>query len=372
MVPLFPNIDPIPLPAPVGFFKFFDDVTLTLHFLFLHLLLGGLVLGIIWNFLGHMRKSSTAIESSGVVLSRLPILMTYVINLGVPPLLFAQVLYGRAIYTSSLLIGFYWIGVIPALIIGYFLLYYAGKKSDSKKVWWFWGLLSLTCFLYVGKVYATNMTLMLNPEVWAGMYNKTTMGTALPPYDPTRVSRFLLMMTASLGFGGLGISLYATKKSLREDVRIFLRKWGGVGAIIGLVLLLASGCWAYQVQPDYVRGALSGSPIYGLLMVTWFLCVMGSLMAAGALVWQPQYWSFGRGVWVVTPSVLAVGVYVVIRDYVRDVTLQHKGFDVWQSAVNTNWVVVGLFLGTAMVGVAVLLWLAKIIRQVKSVEERYV
>ncbi len=27
--------------------------------------------------------------------------MTYVINLGVPPLLFAQVLYGRAIYTSS-------------------------------------------------------------------------------------------------------------------------------------------------------------------------------------------------------------------------------------------------------------------------------
>ena len=33
---------------------------------------------------------------------RLTVVMTYVINLGVPPLLFAQVLYGRALYTSSI------------------------------------------------------------------------------------------------------------------------------------------------------------------------------------------------------------------------------------------------------------------------------
>jgi len=31
--------------------------------------------------------------------------MTFVINLAVPPLLFAQVLYGRALYTSSVLIA---------------------------------------------------------------------------------------------------------------------------------------------------------------------------------------------------------------------------------------------------------------------------
>ena len=37
--------------------------------------------------------------------ARLTVVMTFVINLGVPPLLFAQVLYGRALYTSSVLIG---------------------------------------------------------------------------------------------------------------------------------------------------------------------------------------------------------------------------------------------------------------------------
>jgi hypothetical protein len=43
---------------------------------------------------------------------RLPIVMTYVINLGVPPLLFTQVLYGQALYTSSVLIGLWLISVI--------------------------------------------------------------------------------------------------------------------------------------------------------------------------------------------------------------------------------------------------------------------
>jgi predicted permease len=49
--------------------------------------------------------------------------MTFVINLAVPPLLFAQVLYGRALYTSSVLIGLYWISIIGLLMLAYWLLY---------------------------------------------------------------------------------------------------------------------------------------------------------------------------------------------------------------------------------------------------------
>ncbi len=54
---------------------------------------------------------------------RLTVVMTFVINLGVPPLLFAQVLYGRALYTSSVLIGLYWIAIVPTLMLTYWLLY---------------------------------------------------------------------------------------------------------------------------------------------------------------------------------------------------------------------------------------------------------
>jgi hypothetical protein len=367
----FPHIDPIPLPAPVGFFKFFLDLTLTLHFLFVHILVGGLVLAILWNWLGHLKKSPVQVAASGVALSRLPILMTYVINLGVPPLLFTQVLYGRALYTGSLLVGPYWFGIIFALMTGYFLLYHAGKLSTQGKAWWPWGILSLICIMYVGKIYSTVMTLMLTPEVWHGMYDVTARGTNFPPYDPTRTPRFLLMMAASLGFGGLAMALYATKQALKDEVKSYLRQAGGLGGLTGLLLLLAAGVWAFQSQPDFVRAALTGSSLFSTLLATWVVAVLASLIGALTLVKQPQRWTLARGVLTVAPPAVAVAAYVIIRDQVRDVTLGYKGFDVWQSTVNTNWLVVGLFLGSAVVGAAVLLWVLSVVCQARTVEENY-
>ena len=61
---LFPAIDPIPLPAPVWLFKVLHDLTLTLHFSFLSLLIGGLFLGMVWNFLGHALKNNQSITAS--------------------------------------------------------------------------------------------------------------------------------------------------------------------------------------------------------------------------------------------------------------------------------------------------------------------
>ena len=68
---------------------------------------------------------------------RLTVVMTYVINLGVPPLLFAQVLYGRALYTSSVLIGLYWISIIVILTLTYWLLYrFSARLEAGKSAWW--------------------------------------------------------------------------------------------------------------------------------------------------------------------------------------------------------------------------------------------
>ena len=105
----FPTVDPIPLPAPVWLFKLLHIVTLMLHFTAVQILLGGMLLAIIWNIFG--REDSAAREASNSIIKKIPTVMTYVINFGVPPLLFAQVLYGRALYTSSVLLGFYWFSV---------------------------------------------------------------------------------------------------------------------------------------------------------------------------------------------------------------------------------------------------------------------
>src|SRR5580700_11387248 len=108
----FPAVDPIPLPAPVWLLKLLHIVTLSLHFVAVEMLLGGLLLAVLLSLLS---KSVHAHVTARALAKRLTIVMTFVINLGVPPLLFAQVLYGRALYTSSVLIGIYWISIIAVL-----------------------------------------------------------------------------------------------------------------------------------------------------------------------------------------------------------------------------------------------------------------
>ncbi len=115
----FPVLDPIPLPAPIWLIKLLHIVTLALHFVAVEMLLGGLLIAVL---LSLFRKSPHASVTARALAKRLTVVMTYVINLGVPPLLFAQVLYGRALYTSSVLIGVYWISIVAVLMLTYWLV----------------------------------------------------------------------------------------------------------------------------------------------------------------------------------------------------------------------------------------------------------
>src|ERR1035438_2111242 len=114
----FPAVDPIPLPAPIWLLKLLHIVTLSLHFVAVEMLLGGLLLAVI---LSVFKNPPVSHVTARALARRLTVVMTYVINLGVPPLLFAQVLYGRALYTSSVLIGIYWMSIIAILTLTYWL-----------------------------------------------------------------------------------------------------------------------------------------------------------------------------------------------------------------------------------------------------------
>ena len=95
----FPAVDPIPLPAPIWLLKLLHIVTLALHFVAVEMLLGGLLIAVGLS----LSRNPAARVTARALARRLTVVMTYVINLGVPPLLFAQVLYGRALYTSMML-----------------------------------------------------------------------------------------------------------------------------------------------------------------------------------------------------------------------------------------------------------------------------
>ncbi len=368
----YPAVDPIPLPAPVWLMKLLHVVTLALHFVAVEMLLGGLLLAVLLSLFGRSFQSRVAARA---LARRLTVVMTYVINLGVPPLLFAQVLYGRALYTSSVLIGLYWIALVPTLILTYWLLYKFSARLDKGKSAWWVGLIAWLLAGSVARMLSTNMTLMLRPEVWRAMYSASAMGAFLPTGDPTLTPRWLLMLAGGLLIGGLWLVYLAGRSTLTAEEKQFLAGLGGkVAAAFGLVYL-AAGLWAANVQPEAVKAGLAhgvaGHALYryeGLAGYGWIALVavavlVGAIAGFGKIAVSWIGWTGALA------ALLMEILFTVYRDGVRDVTLLSKGYDVWDRTVVTNWGVVGLFLVLFVGGLGVIAWLVSVVARAQKTME---
>jgi hypothetical protein len=294
--------------------------------------------------------------------------MTYVINLGVPPLLFAQVLYGRALYTSSVLIGAYWISIIAILTLTYWLLYqFSGRLEAGRSAWWA-GLSAWVLAGFIARLLSTNMTLMLRPEVWRQMYSASGAGIYLPTGDPTLTPRWLLMMSGGLFIGGLWMVYLAGRSTFTSEEKQFVAGLGGkVAAFFGLIYL-AAGIWAASVQPEAVKTGLAHHSLYrfaGFAGYGWLaLVVVAVLVAAIAGFGKVAAgWIGWAGALVALLVEMTLTAY---RDGVRDLTLLSKGFDVWDRAVVTNWSVVGLFLVLFVASLGVIGWLISVVARAQK------
>lgn len=360
----FPAVDPIPLPAPIWLFKLLHIVTLALHFVAVEMLLGGLLLAVLLSLF----RSPVSRVAARAIARRLTVVMTFVINLGVPPLLFAQVLYGRALYTSSILIGVYWISIIGILTLTYWLLYQFSARLDAGKSAWWAGLSAWLLAGFIARLLSTNMTLMLRPEIWRDMYSASAAGRFLPTGDPTLTPRWLLMLAGGLFVGGLWLVYLSARSTFTEEEKKFLAGLGGKVAAFCGVAYLAAGIWAAGLQPDAVKVGLASHPLYHFASFAGYgwlaLVVLAILVGAAA--------GFARLVanWLAwTGALLAVLVeiaFTVYRDAVRDLTLLSKGYDVWDRVVVTNWSVVGLFLVLFVAGLGVIGWLVSVVARAQK------
>jgi hypothetical protein len=365
----FPALDPIPLPAPVWLFKVLHVLLLSLHFVAVHLLIGGLVVAFLWNLLGWLRRDEEYRAASGELAGYLPVVMTYVINLGVPPLLFTQVLYGVALYTSSILIGAYWISVIFLLIVLYGLLYVMTQRATTQRAWWGLALISVILAVSVAKIYVTNMTLMIRPEVWLELYRAHPRGTVLPPHDPTIIPRWLFMIVGALTVTGAGLVALAQRRIFCAARQALLAGWGGRLLVVFAPVWMAAGWWVWHNQPGAVAERMMEGVVFPRLGTAWMV-VAGVLGVAG---WLAQ-WRKNR-----TPLMLASGVAllalvadalaVIFRDGLRDATLAIKGFNLWGQAVQMNVQVLVIFGVPLVVGLAVVAWLVVVMARARPAAE---
>lgn len=369
-MPQFPAVDPIPLPAPVWLFKALHNLTLALHLASVELLLGGLSVGLLFLLLSRVRQSAEMQQASGILAHRLPTLMAFVINLGIPPLLFAQVLYGRALYTSSVLIGAFWISVIFLLIASYYGLYVAAKRAGARESWAGPGFAALLLALSIAFIYSNNMTLMIRPQAWVSMYQASPAGLQLNSGDPTLLARWLFFIAGSFPAAGAALLLLSLRSAFGDGVCSLLRRWGSISILAGLVVQAACGYLALSAQPQGVMAGVMGDALYRSFAYAWpvtavLMILFGLLASRGS---GPR---LAMAVACALQAFLNIASTVMIRDGIRDVTLRAAGFEVWNRQVVTNWSVVILFLVLFVGALAVIGYLISVVAKARRIEEKY-
>lgn len=353
----FPSPDPIPLPAPVWFFKLLHATVLSLHFVTVQWVLGWLFAGVVWNLWGRARRDALMVHGSTQIAHSLPLVMTYLINFGIPPLLFTQVLYGSFLYTSSVLIGAWWISVVFGVIVTYSALYAANHRAAQSRSWWGLGLLALATAILIARIYSSNMTLMLRPEAWVEMFRSHPSGTVLPGHDPTLTPRWLMMLAGSVTLGGLMLVIKGTRQKTNAALKAFLVSRGGGMAALGALLQSAAAWAVLQNQPEAVQAQLAQNAFYHPIP-----CVWGALATAVALfgllaVARRKTASGGLAFAAGLLGFLLTATTVVYRDGIRDLTLLTHGYNVWTLPVVANWPLVALFLGVFLLGLGCVGWM---------------
>ena len=364
----FPHADPIPIPAPIWLMKVLSLLTLALHFFAVQILIGSLVAAIYFSLKSKGTSGDSMKGAALVVSRRLPIVMTYVINLGIPPLLFAQVLYGRALYTSSVLIAVQWIAVIFLVMGCYWLLYRMSDRSMKGLPIHWHGIGALLLAAYVGHIYSANMTLMLRPEVWQEMYAKTASGLQRAPHDPTADTRLLFVLMGGFLVGGFWLALNSKAKSVSEDVGAVLKSTGALLAMVGGIGELATGYLAYSAQPATVLAGLH-TPLYQVSSIVWGVGFLLALVA-GVLLFVQKTGGVLMTIVGALGAFLGVAGAVIVRDGIRDVTLLGKGFDVWNRQEASNWFVIILFVLLFVAGLVAIGWLLSVMKSAKPIPEQ--
>ncbi|MFA9393341.1 MAG: hypothetical protein ACERJ1_01295 [Halodesulfovibrio sp.] len=306
---LIPAPDALPIAA--GWLEGLLIITFALHILLVNTVLGG---AIVCSVRSVVSKNSFSIKKVSKVL---PSLFALAVNLGVAPLLFVQMLYGQYMYTSSILMGVYWLSVVFLAIIAYYALYvfagrYGGHSKFSLSIF-----LSSAAMLCIGLVMSNNMTLMLRPDVWSA-YFASPDGTILNFDDPTMGLRYLHVVVASIAVGGLVLALVARYKMAQESPELAVQEERlglNIFLFASLVQILV-GVTLYFALPAHVHTLFSGGSEF----------YTGSLLIALAFVAMLLFQAAARNLYgTITTLVFTVLVMAGLRALIRKAMLDPYG-----------------------------------------------
>jgi hypothetical protein len=349
-----PTLDPIPLPAPYWAFELLLIVTFSLHILAMNFLLGGTVLALA----SRWGKREFANRMLGDIAGKLPVLLPATVTLGVAPLLFLQVIYGRFFYTSSVVIAWPWLLALLMLTIAYYGYYYASARAHRGDGLGRWTLLaSFLLVAAIGFLFSTNLTLSQTPAAWAGKYFANPGGWHLNLSEPTLAPRYLHFFIAAVAVGGLLLMLIAwLKQDAGAEYRRALFQFGGKAFEYATMAQFAIGFWFLLSLPRQHLMLFMGDSAFGtFLLLAGIGAAVAAIVVVARAVRQDAYGLGAVGGTALTA--VAVIAMVTMRDILRNAYLKPY-FQPESFVVQTQWTVLPLFLAVFLAGVV--LWLAMV------------
>jgi hypothetical protein len=359
MTPVIPLADPLPLPAPVGLLWALLQVTFLLHLIAMNVVLGGSLLALHWRFSRRTEGASHRAALLAFFARALPVAVAAAVTLGVAPLLFVQVLYGRLFFTSSILMAWYWLAVVPLLIVAYYGSYLLALRGDAL------GGRARAVAAGVAAVFASvaflqvsNATRALRPDTFLAAYRANGRGVLLNLGDPTFWPRYLHVLVGAVAVASLGVALYGVLRHAQEPrIAAWAIRRGttvfGVATctniFVGMLFLLA--------QPKSTLIRLVGGDAWAMALLA--LGIVLGIAAGGVALLALGAKNAVRATWAQVGLLAAtLVVMLLLRDQVRQIALREAGFE-HPARVATQWGPLAAFVVLFVAAAATIGWMAR-------------
>lgn len=352
---IIPHPDPLPLPAPAGLVWFLLVLTFILHLLPMNFILGGSIVAL---FLG--RGDDNPRQAVRSFLARgMPPMVAAAVSFGVAPLLLTQVLFGRLFFSSSVLMAWYWISVIPLLIVAYYgtyLVSFKGRRLGAARP-----LVSAVIaliFLAIAFIYTGNMSLMIAPQRFAELHGASASGTAYPFADSALAPRWLHMVFGALAVTGLVIAFYGARR-LRDDEETgrYAVRLGCHWFLASAVVNIGVGLWWLMALPrEAMLRFMGGSPLASASLGLGVVLVLGALV----VVQEARKSEAPMKPLLMGSGLAAAGLVfmVLMRDQVRQGALGAAGYALpeW---LEPKWGQLSVFIVLLLLAAVTVVWMVR-------------
>lgn len=359
MTMTIPAADPLPLPAPPWLMWGFLMLTFFIHILAMNFILGGSIIALIARVRG---KGSEDLSRLARWIGKvLPTIVAATVTFGVAPLLFLQVLYGRLLFSSAVLMAWYWLAVVPLLILAYYGTYVIAYQKGALDRWLIpIGTAVAAILAAIAFIYSNNMTLMLRPDRFLPMFIEDARGVQLNTGDPTLLPRYLHMLLGAIAVAGLFVAIYGLFVS-RKDVAHgnWAMRHGAIWFAAATAGNLLAGLWWFGALPREVMlrfvGGDPAATFWAFAGATAGLAAVWMMVSAIRASQPALFVKWGTGL-----TAFTLVAMLVSRDQVRDGMLRMAQFQpaTW---IEPQWGVIAIFVVLLVAAFATTAWMAKLV-----------